>query len=159
MCIEHCGGSDWNWDACSRSNMPVNALDSSAGRSLRRDPNRAPVLARLLRGGAWSTNDLVEIVGPQWRGDVCQLEALAALLRLAIPPSQHHGLSDAWERAVAHLAGTIGPLSLRDAKDLVQRSRTVAAHRTESLHHPRRHRQGKGRTAELPAGDLAWLAI
>ena len=67
------------------------------------EPSLATMIERLLSGGAWSPADLVEIVGSAWRDDARQSDALAMLLRRAVPSGDLLALADTWETAAASL--------------------------------------------------------
>jgi hypothetical protein len=122
------------------------------------DPRLATVVVRLLGGGAWSPADLVEIVGSGWRDDAGQSNALAALLRRAVPFRDLVALSEVWETAVASLTRGRGPLTVTGADRLVGEWLALATERADAWRRPRSQRGKPGRRSERPAGDLSRAA-
>jgi hypothetical protein len=119
------------------------------------EPRLATVIVRLLSGGPWSPADLVEIVGSGWRDDAGQSDALAILLRRAVPSGNLVALADAWETAAASLTRWRGPLTVTAADQLVGESLALAAERADAWRRPRSQRPRRGRRSERPAGDLS----
>lgn len=122
------------------------------------EPGLVAVVVRLLGADGWSPADLVAIVGSGWRDDASQSDALAALLRRAVPPDDLVALGDVWETAAASLARRSGPLTLRGADRLVGEWLALAAERADSWRRPRSQRRKRGRRSECPVGDLSRAA-
>lgn len=129
------------------------------GRQKRARPRVGPsaTLARLLSNGLWSPVDLVELLGSGWADEPDQAEALAALLRLAIPPAHHVALSDVWTEAIESVRCS-GPLDRSAASRLLKRWQARAQRRADEWRRPRSQRPKKAGRCELPAGALAGQA-
>jgi hypothetical protein len=103
----------------------------------------------------WAAEQLAGIVGSGWQAGAAQAEALAGLLRRAMPSADLVALGEVWEAAGAALSRRSGPLSVAAADDLVAGWLRFAARRADEWRRPRDQRPKQGRASVHPTADLS----
>ena len=112
-------------------------------------------MARTTSPNPWAAEQLVGIVGSGWQASAAQAEALAGLLRGAMPGADLVALGEVWEAAGAALSRRCGPLSAAAADHLIAGWLRLGTNRADEWRRPRDQRPKRGRASVRPTGDLS----